>query len=216
MTSKELSSKRGLSGKIVLALILILINTFCNAQSSKKEIKNLYQEQSNLPIDSLRLPKYSFLAIEHTIENFVEYYIRHGRIHSSKKHAEEYLDSLYADTKYVYFLIYTLNYPISLFKIKVSDFEGISLTALDGYRLRTRFVDEIIPKEDKSKVADSHTRQNEIMHYMFRYIYDKNARTIRFRYNRKVQGKIGYLINKTYMADYYLKEDVFRVPTPHR
>lgn len=195
---------------IYLGIVLLLVYSLdATAQNTKKEIRARYKEMASLPLDSFKVPKYAYLAREHSIEDFIVYYVTYGRLRYSKKNTEEYLDSLYSDTLYTYFLHHAFHYPLSFIKLKNQDLAGIRLDELDGEKLRKKFIDEIIPIEDKLKVEQCEACKGKIEQKVFNYTYDRLNKNILFTYKWKVEGAIWYKINKVYKASYCLKDETF-------
>lgn len=197
--------------KCILAtlLLFLILTTNAVAQESKKERLARYKEMASLPLDSFKVPKYKYLASEQSIEDFVVSYVMYGRLRYSKKHAEEYLDSLYSDTGFTYFLYHAMHYPLSFIKLKNQDLAGIRLDELDGEKLRKKFMDEIIPTEDKRKAEECGRWNGRFEPYFFKYTYDKLNRKILFTYKWKVEGGFRYMINKVYKSWYSFEEKRF-------
>lgn len=83
--------------KTVLIAILTTITLCAFGQIAKRETINRYQQITSLSFDDLKSQQYAALAKELSIENFMAYYMEHGKEKVSKKYGTEQMDSLYSD-----------------------------------------------------------------------------------------------------------------------
>jgi hypothetical protein len=117
---------------------------------------------------------------------------------------------LYSDSIYRYYIRRT-SYPIDFIKVKIDDIKDINVLDIDGKMIRQKFIDEIVPKRDKERVA---RKSNDCSmgsdYWDFKYKYEKKTRLVEVEYKWKVSCDFIRIIHKTYNATYSLDKKAFQ------
>ena len=185
---------------------------FCSfGQNSKKETISRYKLLTGLSLDTLKTQNYSKLAKELSIENFLSYYIEKGKERVTKEHGHEYIDSLYTDTIYSYYIHRTTNYPIDFIKVKAIDLQHINMSNIDGNFIRQKFIEEIVPASDKERVKRKSKSCSMGSTYSdFKYNYDRKTKLVEVKYKWKITCDFLRVINKNYSSFYSLDKKAFQ------
>jgi len=181
------------------------------AQNSKKESNSRYRQVIILSIEEMKSQSHSNLAAELSIEEFIAFYIETGKERVSKEYGKEIIDTIYRDSTYTYFIHRTILHPIDFFKVKTYDLRGINFWELDGQFIRRKFLDEIVPSEDKAK--SKRKSQGCILgseYQDFQYLYDRKTGLLRIVCKWKVSCDFLRVMNKTYQAYYQIDSKTFR------
>ena len=191
-------------------LILALWSLHSSGQHSKKESINRYQKIASLTIAEIKTRSYSDLARELSLEDFLAFYIENGKERLSKKYGRETIDSVYRDSTYLYFVHQAQSYPFDLIKVLSKDINDIDIAGIDGNLLRKRFLEEIVPGEDKQRVKrKSQQCATGTENADFDYLYDRNKREVEIKYKWKVTCDFFKVINKTYTSKYNIDNKTF-------
>lgn len=192
-------------------LILALWSLNSSGQHSKKESINRNQNISSLTIDQISTQSYSDLARELSLEDFLVFYIENGKEKLSKKYGRETIDSVYRDSTHTYFVRQANSYPFDLIKVLSKDINDIDIAGIDGNLLRKRFLEEIVPGEDKQRVKrKSQLCSSGTENAEFDYLYDRNKRVVEIKYKWKVTCDFFKVINKTYTSKYNIDSKNFQ------
>ncbi len=194
---------------LLLFFLLISQTKIVFSQNSKKETINRYQLINNLSYDEIKTKNYSHLAEERSIENFLIFYIINGKEIPSKKYDTEYIDSVYSDTNYIYFL-HSTNYPLNLIKVNRTAFQNINFSEIDGNQIRQKFIDEIIPNADKEKVKAKKSKYAFLSvseHSYFKYQSKNKVIEITYKWHEK--NDYFTIIKKEYKANYNIYNKSF-------
>jgi hypothetical protein len=70
--------------KTTITILVSIITLNAYGQSVKKEIST-YRQLKRLSVDSIKTGNYSALATELSIEDFMSFYIDHGKVNHSKR-----------------------------------------------------------------------------------------------------------------------------------
>lgn len=196
--------------KTVLIAILTIITLCAFGQIAKRETINRYQQITSLSFDDLKSQQYAALAKELSIEDFMVYYMEHGKEKVSKKYGTEQMDSLYSDLAFTYYIRRTPSYPIDFIKVRTIDISNINMAGIDGNRIRQKFIDEIIPEEDKERVERKGKHCGiGVDHYDFKYTYDRHSRLLAIEHKWKITCDFFRVINKVYTSRYDIDHKVF-------
>jgi hypothetical protein len=187
----------------VILLLLFLHSSVSLSQNSKKEVSNYYKQLRKIDTFEVMQGKHLELAKLFTIEVFISYYLQHGKEIDTKKYGTHYFTQLYKDPNFTYF---GEIYPYGLldfFKVATTDLANINLDQLNGNEIRARFMEEIVPKNDKEKVK----RRKKQCSYQFTdnpqfsYQYKKTEDCILITLNWNITCDFFFkTLNKKYMA----------------
>ncbi|MGG9962317.1 hypothetical protein [Ferruginibacter sp. SUN106] len=162
-------------------------------------------------MDQIKSQQHSELARELTIENFMRYYIENGKEKFSKKYGKEYIDSLYTDSVYTYYIHRTQTYAINFLKVRLTEISNINISDIDGNFIRKKFIDEIVPKMDKDKVEKKSKNCSMGSEYGdFDYYYEKKSGLIEVKYKWKITCDFIRVINKNYKSYYNPGNKIFQ------
>jgi hypothetical protein len=90
------------------------------------------------------------------------------------------------------------------------DINDIDIAGIDGNLIRKRFLEEIIPIEDKQRVKrKSQQCASGTENADFDYMYDRNKREVEIKYKWKVTCDFFKVINKTYTSKYNIDNKTF-------
>lgn len=197
--------------KLIALLVLTITTTNSIGQNSKKETIGRYKQLTSLTVEQIKSQKYSELARELTIENFIVYYIENGKEKFSKKYGNEYIDSLFNDSVYTYYIHRTKTNAIEFFKIRLTDISNINISEIDGNLIRQKFTDEIVSKKDKDRV-DKRSKDCGMGSYFadFEYYHDKKSRLLEMKYKWKITCDFVRVINKNYKSYYNIDKRTFQ------
>ena len=212
VSSNTSHSMRNLFQFKLTAFIVLAITTANSfGQNSKKETTSRYKQITSLSLDQIKSKKYSKLARELTIENFMIYYIENGKETFSKEYGTKYIDSLYNDSVFTYYVHRTQTNAIDFLKVRLNDIGNINISDVDGNLIRKYFIDEIVPKRDKDRVEKKSKNCGMGSEYgNFDYYYDKKSRLIEVKYKWKITCDFIRVINKNYKSYYNLDNKTFQ------
>lgn len=181
------------------------------AQTSKKESLMEYRQMASTDITEFKEGKHLAWAKALTLEKFMEYYVEKGQKFFDKKYGAQSIEELYRDSAYVYFGHLNGNALIHFMKVIRQDLNGINLHELDGNEVQKRFIEEVVPKEDKEMIR---SKDNCSMGYYlteFNYFkYHRQTKEIEISYKWKINCEFFYkIINKTYTARYNIDTKTF-------
>ena len=139
------------------------------------------------------------------------YYIENGKEKFSKKYGSQYIDSLYNDSVFTYYVHRTQTYAIDFLKVRLTDIGNNYISDIDGSLIRKKFIDEIVPKGDKDRVEKKSKNCSMGSEYgNFDYYYDKKSRLIEVNYKWKITCDFIRVINKNYKSYYNLDNKTFQ------
>jgi hypothetical protein len=123
----------------------------------------------------------------------------------------EYMNELYADSQFIYFGHYARYTILRFLKVDKQELAGVNYNDINGTVIRDRFIKEIVPEEDKARVAKK--EKSCTMGYYsteFSYKYLPATREVEISYHWKINCEFLYkIINKTYTARYSLDSNTF-------
>ena len=189
--------------RTVLILTLVFLNPMITwSQSSKKETNNYHQQIHNTDTANIRNGQHLELAKDFTIEQFVAYYLEHGKTRDTKKNGLETINELFSNYEFTYFGT-TCSYALlDFFKVSTVALSRFNLAKLDGDTIRQQFVEQIIPQSDKEMV-----RRREKIHGSFyynpefTYEYQKHSNCINITFKWRISGDFFIrIVNKMYTA----------------
>jgi hypothetical protein len=166
-----------------------------------------------LDTNEIRTGKHLDLAREFTIEQFVAYYVDHGKVRENKKYGIEIIEPLYTDAVSRYFGLKHSHGLIDFFKIKLSDLKSVNLANIDGMEIRKNFIEQVVQEADKNKVAKNE-KNCSMTHYIPEFIYDykKETNAILVTYKWRISCEFLFnIINKTYVALYNIETKTFTI-----
>lgn len=159
----------------------------------------------DLPIAELESGQHLLYARLYSLSQFVCYYIETGVSGESKKYGLEHTRIIYADKDYTYFVRQVGEaYIIRFIKVRTAELEQINLEQLDGKQIRTQFIKEVIPEEDKLRVQEKTQAGIDYYGWGYTYQYIPDTKQLEIDYHWKVRGgQMGtVIINKRYRALY--------------
>lgn len=113
------------------------------------------------------------------------------------------LNELYKDSTFTYFGKQTFKYQ-NFYKIRNDYLIKVDYKSINGNSIRMKFIDEVIPQEDKKKVSSkSKNCTGTFISYDFNYRFIENDDQIEVLCHWKVKCEFLFnLINKEYRANY--------------
>lgn len=166
-----------------------------------------------LDTNEIRAGKHLDLTREFTIEQFVAYYVEHGKTRENKKYGIEIIETLYTDTVFRYFGLKHSHGLIDYFKVNLSDLKPVYLENIDGLEIRKNFIEQVVPEADKNKV-EKNAKNCSMTYYVpeFKYDYKKETNGIVITYKWRISCEFLFnIINKTYSALYDIETKTFKI-----
>ena len=197
---------------IILLIPMIFIINCSLGQNTKKEKTNYYESIQKLDSNEVKNGENIEKAIHFPIEKFIAYYIENGVIEETKKYGVISIREFYIDTQFIYFGRTYINGFLDFFKVYKSDLSNINLLNLNGDTIRKKFIDQIVPNEDKVMVNQKKKQcSSQNINSKFTYNYKKQTNEVEIIYNWKISCDLIYkIINKTYYANYNINQGDFK------
>jgi hypothetical protein len=152
------------------------------------------------------------LALPYTLEQFINFYVEFGKQHTDKKYGTLYINQVYKDEQFTYFIRGTDHFALSFIKVQNSELAKTDYTVLDGDSIRKKFIDEIVPEKDKQKGNIDNKCMTAYISATFHYQFIESNNQIEIQYKWKVKCEmVSTLINKTYAARYNISTQSFEV-----
>lgn len=181
------------------------------AQNSKKESLIQYRQMTATDIAEFKQGEHLEWAKTFTLEKFMEYYIEKGQKFFDKKYGSQSIEELYRDSSYIYFGHLSGEGLLYLIKVARQDLDGINFQELDGNEIRKKFIEEVVPNEDKERVKskDNCSMGSYLTDFTY-FKYYSETKEIEIGYKWKINCEFLYkIINKTYIARYNIDTKTF-------
>lgn len=192
--------------KLQLILSLLILTNGLYAQTAKKD--DIVWQKMLRPLKHADVTNNTHLTIARlfTIQQFVEYYVRNGKVITEKKYSRWIINEVNRDSIYTYFAreVSGDNGIIDFFKVATTELKGIDYDKIDGNEIRATFFKEFVPVADKEMVTRKEKNCSNSYHSAtFSYKYTPLTHELEISYKWKIKCDFLYnIINKTYTAKY--------------
>jgi hypothetical protein len=197
--------------KLIILFTLCFNSQIMFGQTSEHDTVKDIKWSYGLKIDEIKSKRFSELAKEITIEEFIQWYFQFGdETYSPKKFGKITTEHAYSDSYFVYIVRRTENFSINFFKIPSQDFDGINLSNLDWELIKNKFINTIIPLEDKVHMDNTCKTYQELSdNRYFEYKYFKDAKIIEIKYRLKLSCGGFTPFEKLYTSNYSIERNSF-------
>lgn len=194
-------------------LVVLLVCPYASmGQSSKKETISFYKQLLNTEASEVKKGQHLALAKEMSADRFVQYYLEKGKKVQDKKYGDNILfEELYRDSMFAYFgRVYAYGL-IDFVKVSNEELPSKGFIALDGQELRERFIDKVIPQEDKKRVDQKGRNCTSSWDSQsFEYSYIKDMDVVEIKCHWRIRCDFIYKkIDKVYVSRYSILDEEF-------
>ncbi|NML39942.1 hypothetical protein HHL17_22265 [Chitinophaga sp. G-6-1-13] len=164
---------------LLIPMFVLLCTGYTYAQASASKRIRIYDDTA-----AIKTGRYLEYAKTFSVKEFVEYYVKEGKVSASKKWGDLYIVPLYKDLSFTFWgRIVPFGHLLHFFKVSNKELEGVDYESLDRDVLKSRFIAEIVPAADKTILGKKGLRNCRTDYEAFDFIYHPEKKQLEMVYH---------------------------------